>query len=52
MLVAAHGNSLRALAMMLLHITPDKIMSVEIPTGAPWVFDLDPRLTVTASRYL
>lgn len=51
-LVAAHGNSLRALAMMLLHITPDKIMSVEIPTGAPWVFDLDPRLTVTASRYL
>ena len=51
-LVAAHGNSLRALAMMLLHITPDKIMSVEIPTGAPWVFDLDPSLTVTASRYL
>lgn len=37
---------------MLLHITPDKIMSVEIPTGAPWVFDLDSRLTVTASRYL
>ena len=30
----------------------DTIMSVEIPTGAPWVFDLDPRLTVTASRYL
>lgn len=51
-LVAAHGNSLRALAMMLLHITPDKIMSVEISTGAPWVFDLDPHLTVTASRYL
>lgn len=51
-LVAAHGNSLRALAMMLLHITPDKIMSVEIPTGAPWVFDLDPRLNVTTNRYL
>ena len=51
-LVAAHGNSLRALAMMLLHITPDKIMSVEIPTGAPWVFNLDPRLNVTTNRYL
>ena len=51
-LVAAHGNSLRALAMMQLHITPDKIMSVEIPTGAPWVFDLDPRLNVITNRYL
>lgn len=51
-LIAAHGNSLRALAMMLLHITPDKIMSVEIPTGAPWVFDLDPRLNVITNRYL
>ena len=34
-LVAAHGNSLRALAMMLLHLTPDEIMKVEIPTRCP-----------------
>lgn len=51
-LVAAHGNSLRALAMMLLHLTPDEVMKTEIPTGAPWVFDLNDRLEPLANRYL
>lgn len=51
-LVAAHGNSLRALAMMLLHLTPDEVMKTEIPTGAPWVFDLGDRLELLANRYL
>ncbi len=51
-LVAAHGNSLRALAMMLLHLTPDEVMKTEIPTGAPWVFDLNDRFEPLANRYL
>lgn len=51
-LIAAHGNSLRALAMMLLQLTPDEIMKVEIPTGAPWVFDLDDRFSVLKEYYL
>lgn len=51
-LVVAHGNSLRALAMMLLHLTPDEVMKTEIPTGAPWVFDLNDRLEPLANRYL
>ncbi|MDE6489734.1 MAG: 2,3-diphosphoglycerate-dependent phosphoglycerate mutase [Muribaculaceae bacterium] len=51
-LIAAHGNSLRALAMMLLHLSPDDIVDVEIPTGQPWLFSLDDRLRVTGDRYL
>ena len=51
-LIVAHGNSLRALAMMLLHLTPDEIMKVEIPTGAPWVFELDDRFSVLKEYYL
>lgn len=51
-LVVAHGNSLRAMAMMLLHLTPDEVMKTEIPTGAPWVFDLNDRLEPLANRYL
>lgn len=51
-LVVAHGNSLRALAMMLLHMTPEEVMKTEIPTGAPWVFDLGDRLDPLANRYI
>ncbi|MCM1377476.1 MAG: 2,3-diphosphoglycerate-dependent phosphoglycerate mutase [Clostridium sp.] len=51
-LVAAHGNSLRALTMMLLHMTPEEILKEEIPTGAPQVFNLDDRLNVISRRYL
>ncbi|MCM1110423.1 MAG: 2,3-diphosphoglycerate-dependent phosphoglycerate mutase [Clostridium sp.] len=45
-LIAAHGNSLRGLAMMLLHMTADEVVSLEIPTGTPWVFTCDDRLEV------
>lgn len=51
-LVAPHGNYLRGLAMMLLHLTPEEVMKLEIPTGAPWLFRLDDHLSVTAHRYL
>lgn len=51
-IVAAHGNSLRGLAMMLLGIPKEKISSLEIPTGAPWLFTLDEHLHVVEERYL
>lgn len=51
-LVGAHGNSLRALVMMLLHLTPHQIVDEEIPTGTPRVFSLDNSLSPTSDRYL
>ena len=51
-LVAAHGNSLRALAKMLLGLSDTEIVSLEIPTGSPWVFELTDRLEVTKNYYL
>ncbi len=51
-LIAAHGNSLRALAMMLLHISPDDIVNLEIPTGSPWLIATDDRLNVISNKYL
>ncbi len=51
-LIAAHGNSLRALAMKLLNLSPQEIVSVEIPTGSLWMFTLDDYLRVTANRYI
>lgn len=51
-IVAAHGNSLRGLAMMMLHFSAAEIVGCEIPTGKPWVFELDDRLNVVANRYL
>ncbi len=51
-LVAAHGNSLRGLAMMMQHLTAREIVSVEIPTGKPWVFELDERMQVVKNYYL
>ncbi|MCM1153651.1 MAG: 2,3-diphosphoglycerate-dependent phosphoglycerate mutase [Muribaculum sp.] len=51
-LVSAHGNSLRGLTMMLLHMSPEQILKEEIPTGAPQVFELDDRLHVLERHYL
>ena len=34
-LVAAHGNSLRSIVMSIENLSPDEILSVEIPTGVP-----------------
>ena len=51
-LIAAHGNSLRGLAMMIQHLRTGEIVSVEIPTGRPWVFELDNRMQVEKQYYL
>jgi 2,3-bisphosphoglycerate-dependent phosphoglycerate mutase len=52
-LVAAHGNSLRALVKHLEGISDDDIAELNIPTGNPLVYELDDDLVPTgASRYL
>lgn len=51
-LVAAHGNSLRALVKHLDGLSDDAVVDLNIPTGIPLVYDLDPRLAVTGSHYL
>ncbi|MDE6371185.1 MAG: 2,3-diphosphoglycerate-dependent phosphoglycerate mutase [Duncaniella sp.] len=45
-LVTAHGNSLRALVMMLRHLTPEEVMNVELETGKPLILTLDDGLRV------
>jgi len=40
-LVAAHGNTLRAMLIVLGDRTPDNIMEAEIPTGVPLVFEYE-----------
>lgn len=51
-LVAAHGNSLRALVKHLDGISDDEIPSLNIPTGIPLVYTLDADLRVLERRYL
>ncbi len=51
-LVAAHGNSLRALYKFLNRVPEDEITGVNIPTGIPLLFELDDALEVKSHRYL
>jgi 2,3-bisphosphoglycerate-dependent phosphoglycerate mutase len=47
-LVAAHGNSLRALVMVLDRLSPDTIPSMELETGIPLIYRLNPDSTVAS----
>lgn len=51
-LVAAHGNSLRALIKHLESISDEAITALEIPTGVPIVYELDGGLAVKSKREL
>lgn len=53
-LVSAHGNSLRALVKHLEHISDTDISELNIPTGQPYLYDLDDDLHPVggAGRYL
>jgi len=51
-LIAAHGNSLRAIVKHLFQVSDEKIPGVEIPTGNPLLLELDERLAPTSARYL
>ncbi len=52
LIVAAHGNSLRALVKHLDKIPDDKIVALNIPTGIPLVYELDANLKPLSNRYL
>jgi 2,3-bisphosphoglycerate-dependent phosphoglycerate mutase len=51
-LVAAHGNSLRALVMHLDGLTREQVLELEIPTGVPLLYEIGPVGDVRAKRYL
>jgi 2,3-bisphosphoglycerate-dependent phosphoglycerate mutase len=51
-IIAAHGNSLRALVKHLSGLSDDEIVGEEIPTGKPMVYDLADDLTARGRRYL
>ncbi len=51
-LIVAHGNSLRALVKHLDHVSPNEIVTLNIPTGIPLVYELDDQLHPTRHYYL
>ena len=51
-LIAAHGNSLRALVKFLDRVSDDDIVGLNIPTGAPLVYELDDALRPNRHFYL
>ncbi len=52
LIVAAHGNSLRAIVKHLFEVPDDKIVGVEMPTGNPLLIELDANLKPLSARYL
>ena len=51
-IIAAHGNSLRALCKKLFNISDEKINELEIPTGNPLVIEFDQSLEIKDIKYL
>ena len=51
-IISAHGNSLRALVKYLDNIPDDKIVSLNIPTGLPLVYELDDNLKPIKNYYI
>jgi 2,3-bisphosphoglycerate-dependent phosphoglycerate mutase len=52
LIIAAHGNSLRALVKYLDNVPESEIVNLNIPTGIPLVYDLDKDLKAINSYYL
>jgi 2,3-bisphosphoglycerate-dependent phosphoglycerate mutase len=50
--IAAHGNSLRALAKQLEHLSEEQVVELEIPTGVPRIYTLSPTLEIESFREL
>ena len=51
-LIAAHGNSIRALIQYLENLSAAEIMEVNVPTGVPLVYELNQDLKVIQKKYL
>ncbi|MFI5138415.1 MAG: 2,3-diphosphoglycerate-dependent phosphoglycerate mutase [Sphingobacteriales bacterium] len=51
-IVSAHGNSLRALVQYIDHLSDEEVISLEIPTGVPLIYELDEELNGIRHYYL
>ena len=51
-LISAHGNSLRALVMQLEQLTKEQVLELNIPTGAPLLYEFEKSGAVVHHRYL
>ncbi|HEY1079523.1 MAG TPA: 2,3-diphosphoglycerate-dependent phosphoglycerate mutase, partial [Bdellovibrio sp.] len=51
-LIVAHGNSLRALIQHLENMTPEEIMAVNMPTGIPYMYELDANFKVIRKEFI
>ncbi len=51
-MIVAHGNSLRAIIKVLKEVSDQDIVSLNIPTGAPYVLEIDSNLKVVKDYYL
>ena len=51
-LVAAHGNSLRALIMYLEHMSKEEVVGLNLPTGVPVVYELNDDYSVASKEYI
>ena len=51
-IIAAHGNSLRALVKYFDDLTPEEILGVNIPTGVPLVYEFDENFKAVKHYYL
>ena len=52
LIIAAHGNSLRAMVKHLDGISDEEIVSLNIPTGVPMVYEFDDAMNAEGRRYL
>lgn len=51
-LVAAHGNSLRSMIMKLENLSPEEVLTLELVTGVPIVYELDPQMNIANKTIL
>ena len=51
-LVVAHGNSLRSIVMYLDNLSKEEVLSLELPTGLPIIYNIDSECKVTAKKEL
>ena len=51
-LIVAHGNSLRSLAMRFDNLSEEEVVELNIPTGIPLVYTFDQDLNVLGKRYI
>lgn len=51
-MIVAHGNSIRGIVKFIKNISNEEIVKLNIPTGVPYVFELDENFKIINDRYL